>query len=97
MQFREESVVGHWIPSDLENVTLDRGLVNQQVENRRLSVQDQDWTIQGDIKAMRIIKIEVEGEFFTKDRVEEDVSLSVVDDHLPKKMYIRMKKEPAPT
>lgn len=45
---------------------------------------------------MRIIKIEVEGEFCTKDRVEEDVSLSVVDDHLPKKMYIRMKKEGLP-
>lgn len=36
-------------------------------------------------KAMRIIKIEVEVDCITKDRVEEDVSLSVVDDHYRKR------------
>jgi hypothetical protein len=35
--------------------------------------------------AMRIRRIEVEGDCITKDRVEEDVSLSVVDDHYRKR------------
>lgn len=34
---------------------------------------------------MRIRRIEVEGDSLTKDRVEEDVSLSVVDDHYRKR------------
>lgn len=40
---------------------------------------------------MRIRRIEVKGDSLTKDRVEEDVSLSVVDDHYRKS--IRMRKE----
>lgn len=35
--------------------------------------------------AMRIRRIEVKGDSRNKDRVEEDVSLSVVDDHYRKR------------
>lgn len=45
---------------------------------------------------MRIRRIEVEGDCITKDRVEEDVSLSVVDDHYRKRCTFEWEKRACP-